>query len=229
MLNLQLSLFILLMVNYEYYLQGIQMYNRVCHQKDRERTNTQQSLGCGPLQPSPILPEETPSANISTFVPRLHTDGRVRVAAAQSRVPDTLLVMPEPRATTSTSIEQWEAIKLPAFSSRTFSGPFGRSEQEVLARLSKLEETCRLSIGASTIGRSVYRNAVQDDSPVYAVAKKIEIVRPLTSPSGLAIYNRYNTDVYAVSGRKTDNALVSHRLFPTTPRSVNLLVETQGP
>lgn len=54
----------------------------------------------------------------------------------------------------------WKPARVPAFSSKTFAGPYGRSEHDVLSRLSKLEDAGKLDTGTTTIGRSVYRYAL---------------------------------------------------------------------
>lgn len=62
----------------------------------------------------------------------------------------------------------WLAPVIPPFSSKTFSGPFGRSEQQVLERLAELDKSGKLERGYSTIGKSFYRSALDLHPVVHA-------------------------------------------------------------
>lgn len=79
--------------------------------------------------------------------------------------------------------ESWIAPVIPRFSSKTFGGPFGRSEHAVLERLSRLEERGKLERASSTIGRSVYRSALNfhEDWPRAAmIMKTSDTVQPIS-------------------------------------------------
>lgn len=111
-------------------------------------------------------------------------------------------------------------------SSSQYDKTFRKLEQEVLSHLSTLEKTARLTSGDSTIGRSVYRNAVEKSHSYADIGRKAEIIRPITSPAEQAFRAQHVTPAdgheltqLSKSGNSSSQSLTSRRSISVTIES----------
>lgn len=202
------------MVIHQYYLKGIEAHSEARYLSERDRKIRHMYLmrGSSAHAPIPFSKQCNADKDVAFSRPKSRehdTEGAAYVSKATlTQASKTRIVS---RVIAVEADETWKAAKLAPFSSQTFAGPFGRSEQEVLKRLSKLEEAGKLEIGSTTIGRSIYRNAVYLDPVPTSMGRKVEIFRPLTSPASCTIHDSSRSSPELNKAREQDDSTATPR------------------
>lgn len=172
---MKLGIFTTLMVGYEYYQMANRQYHNILRREHKAELNKHVSLMTGYSAHAPplgIVSEPRPSTEMSYEI--ISRDVEEDIKKSNKSTKSEQLSKRSEKSPKSQHTP-WVARHLDPGSSKTFAGPFGRMENDVLKRLAKLEKSGQAEAKDNSIGRSVYKSAVNGmDMP--SVSRSVTVV-----------------------------------------------------